>query len=138
MARPKLLSLAYRELKTVTIGKEINDRPTLPTVKTPTRLKRQHFTPFYMVQRCNVTQPNVTQPNVTQPNVTQPNVTQPNVTQPNVTWPNVAFFNVTRPNVTLTKCHFFQYHPSECRLRQNVNVALGFYNTGPDSPLLGP
>jgi hypothetical protein len=123
MARPKLLSLAYRELKTVTIGKEINDRPTLPTVKTPTRLKRQHFTPFYMVQRCNVT---------------QPNVTQPNVTQPNVTWPNVAFFNVTRPNVTLTKCHFFQYHPSECRLRQNVNVALGIYNTGPDSPLLGP
>jgi hypothetical protein len=95
----------------------------LPTVKTPTRLKRQHFTPFYMVQRCNVS---------------QPNVTQPNVTQPNVTWPNVAFFNVTRPNVTLTKCHFFQYHPSECRLRQNVNVALGIYNTGPDSPLLGP
>jgi hypothetical protein len=35
-----------------------------------------------------------------------------------------------------SECHPTQCHPAECHLRQNVTYVI--YNTGPDSPLLGP
>jgi hypothetical protein len=57
-------------------------------------------------------------------------VERPNVKRPNVEWPNVERLNVEYPNVEQMNV--------EC---SNVNyggMLNVFYNTGPNSPLLGP
>jgi hypothetical protein len=53
-------------------------------------------------------------------NVERPNVEQPNVEQPNVKFLNVEWPNVEQPNI------------------EHGGMSNVFYNTGPDSPLLGP
>jgi hypothetical protein len=63
------------------------------------------------------------------------NVKQTNVKRTNVEQMNVEFYNIEQTNVQRPHVEFLQHQTPERRMRLTSNV---FYNTGPDSPLLGP
>jgi hypothetical protein len=63
------------------------------------------------------------------------NVEWTNVERTNAEQTNVKFYNMEQTNVECPNVKFLQHRTPEHQMRLTSNV---FYNTGPDSPLLGP